>query len=114
MGENKGKRRAKKEKELIGWKRKEIKTNKSERKSRKNEFLKSRNKEIKKNEIKMKKRNKREKGIEFSHSTSILVWNTIKIQINDQHVVDSVPSVIHINAYCMDVIIDIIIIQSNY
>ena len=38
----------------------------------------------------MKKRNKGEKGIESSHSTSILFWITIKIQIDNQHVVDSV------------------------
>ena len=68
----------------------------------------------KKKEIKMKKKNKREEGIESSHSTSILVWITIKIQMNYQHVVYSVPSDIHINTYCMNVITDISIIQSNY
>ena len=62
----------------------------------------------------MKKKNKREEGIESSHSMSILVWITIKMQVNYQHVVDSVSSDIHINAYCMDVITDICIIQSNY
>ena len=63
---------------------------------------------------KNEKEEKREEGIESSHSTSILVWITIKIHMNYQHVVYSVPSDIHITTYCMNVITDISIIQSKY
>ena len=77
-------------------------------------FLSKKKKNKKKKEIKMKKKKKREEGIESSHSTSILVWITIKIHMNYQHVVYSVQFDIHITTYCMNVITDISIIQSNY